>query len=172
MPSDVRNRSDSKFTTDDWLTPPSLIELLSPFDLDPACADVMPWQTATLMLTKADGGLSTLWPQGSRVWLNPPYSNILPWAAKLTQHRNNGGSGLLLVPAKSTDTVWGQFALHTCDAVMFLAGRLLFWYPDGTESTGKWSPSMICAYGEKEVELLVRLWSTGKLDGIVMRQAL
>jgi phage N-6-adenine-methyltransferase len=171
--ADDRNRPDSKFSTDQWLTPPSLLKLLGPFDLDPACADVMPWKAATQMLTKTDNGLETQWPAGARVWLNPPYSDILPWTRKLARHqRLNGGSGLFLVPAKSTDTVWGQYTLNAADAIFFLAGRLLFWYPDGTESTGKWSPSMLCAFGEKEAELLVQLWSTRKLNGVVMKQAL
>ena len=54
-----------------WLTPPEWIQMLGPFDLDPACPPEMPWKTAERMLTPKDDGLATPW-QG-RVWLNPPF---------------------------------------------------------------------------------------------------
>ena len=148
---DERNRPDSKFTPDDWLTPPWLIEAAGPFDLDPACAPSMPWRTAARMIAPPEDGLAVEW--FGRVWLNPPYSSIMPWARRIAAH----GDGLFLVPAKSPDTAWGQFTLANADAVLFAKGRLLFWYPDGTESAGKWSPSMLCAFGSRNVDCLRRL---------------
>lgn len=185
MADDRRNRPDSKFTTNDWLTPPEIVEALGPFDLDPACHPAMPWRTATRMISlekpyaNANGetlcehgdGLMAVsleerdrcgswWgPKSVRVWNNPPYDDILPWAWRHCKH----GNSIMLVPAKSTDTDWGQVVLASCDAALFLAGRLLFHYPDGSKSTGKWSPSMLLAWGQNNVVALEGLQLPGTL---------
>lgn len=156
--TDARNRPNSKFSLDNWLTPEWLIRACGEFDIDPACCADMPWKTAARMIALPEDGLRTDW--SGRAWLNPPYSDILPWAMKLARH----GNGLFLVPAKSLDTVWGQFTLGAADAILFIAGRLKFWYPDGTESTGAWAPSMLCAFGEVNIDCLKRL-SKNELPG-------
>lgn len=61
--------------TDEWYTPKEILDILSPFDLDP-CAPMAPlWPTAQTMWNKQDDGLSKDW--FGRVWLNPPYSRPL-----------------------------------------------------------------------------------------------
>lgn len=65
------------------------------------------------------------------------------------------GDGVMLLPAKSPETRWGQTVLTGMDAVLFLKGRLLFHYQDGTRSTGKWSPYMLLAFGAHNVRTLV-----------------
>lgn len=148
-------------STDSWLTPPWLIEAAGPFDFDPACPPNMPWRTAIRMVALPENGLDVSW--SGFVWLNPPYSDIRPWVEKLAAH----GNGLLLVPAKATDTRWAQFTLQTADAILFIAGRLLFHYPNGIKSKGKWSSSMLCAYGNRGVETLKRLCDK-QLPGVLM----
>lgn len=87
--------ASSRTTT--WLTPPSIIDALGPFDLDPCCPPAMPWKTAALMLTKAEDGLFTPWPDSARVWLNPPYGTgeIEPWLEKMALHPGGGHSAHL-----------------------------------------------------------------------------
>ena len=70
------------------------------------------------------------------------------------------GDGVMLLPAKSPETRWGQALLGTADSVLFLAGRLLFHYEDGSPSTGKWSPYLLAAYGCGNVLALDRLTAT------------
>ncbi len=146
------NRGDNK--QDTWLTPPELIEELGPFDTDVCCPPVMPWVTAKRMLHyPIDDGLRLKWGDFGRVWCNPPYSDITPWTEEMFVH----GDGIMLIPAKSPETKWGQNVLKTCDSILFQQGRMLFHFVDGTRSKGKWSPHALVAYGQNNVEVLDRV---------------
>jgi len=179
--------------TDRWLTPPDLIEALGPFDLDPCCEPWMPWRTAGTMLalpplqtnrgtmdsilpghegftrdfqpSEIRDGLKADW-YNARVWMNHPYSMGLPWAEKMARH----GRGIALTAAKSTDTRWGQIMLANCTVALFLAGRILFRYPDGSRSAGKWLPNVLWAFGEKDASILLELTSRTKYRGTYMRR--
>lgn len=48
---DSRNRPDSKKATNDWLSPPELVQACGPFDFDPCCYPLMPWRTAKVMVS-------------------------------------------------------------------------------------------------------------------------
>lgn len=131
--------------TNDWLTPPELIEALGPFDTDPATPlDGMPWPTATTMLTPDDDGLTADW--DGLVWLNPPYGpDIGEWMHRLAHHEPGG---VALVFAR-TETRWFQeqvFAKAT--SILFLDGRLNFHHLDGTRADkNSGAPSVLVAYG-------------------------
>lgn len=129
--------------SDTWLTPPELVRLLGPFDLDPCCPPKMPWKTARRMVHQPQDGLAVKW--GGLVWCNPPYSEPLPWIRRMAEHRE----GIMLLPAKSPETRWGQELLASADLLLMLKGRLLFHYVDGTRSKGKWSPYLLAAYGKQ-----------------------
>lgn len=149
---------------DDYLTPPALVEALGPFDLDPCCPPTMPWRTAGRMVHfPREDGLTMQW--RGRVWCNPPYSNVRPWVDKFLAH----GRGVALVSAKSIDARWGQAALGGCAAAMFMAGRLLFHYEDGTQSTGKFLSNMLIAASEEDVEALHYARAMG-YEGVIMRR--
>ena len=81
-------------TTDDYYTPAWIFDAMGiRFDLDPASppggVDYIP---AARFLTKADDGLNAEW--AGKVWLNPPFSEMSPWARKWIVH----GNGVLLAP--------------------------------------------------------------------------
>lgn len=141
--------------TDEWLTPPALIEKLGPFDLDPATPFDMPWATAAERYSVDDDGLSAPW--HGRVWLNPPYSHIGPWMARLAEH----GDGIALVFARTDtqwwfDSVWGR-----ASGLLFMRGRVTFYRPDGTMGNAghnSGGPSVLIAYGAKNA---VRLRTAG-----------
>jgi hypothetical protein len=173
--------------TDRWLTPPDLIEALGPFDTDPCCEPIMPWRTATKMFSLPSGpdslglpdfgpgtspassiiadGLTTPWT--GRVWMNHPYSCGLPWALRMAMH----GDGIALTASKSLDTEWGQTFLIHATLVLFPAGRILFRYPDGSPSTGKWLPNALWAFGEENADRLVALSKGVAYRGVCMRRA-
>jgi DNA N-6-adenine-methyltransferase (Dam) len=114
--------------TDDWLTDPTIVKSLGPFDLDPACPKRMPWKTATTMWTKGDGALERDW--SGFVWLNPPFSRWEAWIAKLAHHR----TGIALLPAR-TETC--GFFLHVwpkASAICFVRGRVSFYSLGGIRS--------------------------------------
>jgi hypothetical protein len=153
-------------SSDTWLTPPDLLHLLGEFDTDPCCPNSrMPWRTAKRMVKEKEDGLSVNW--RGRVWLNPPYSNALPWIERMIEHNN----GIALVYAKSTDARWGQLALKCASLAYFMAGRLLFFYPDGSESTGKWCSNMLLSFGKNNDKYLWALSASSKYKGVLMKNA-
>jgi len=152
-------------TNDTWLTPPRLLEILGPFDLDPCCPPNMPWATAAMTYVHGvNDGLTDRW--HGIVWCNPPFSKPLPWIERMVGH----GCGIMLLPAKSPETRWGQRVLSTAGLVLLQRGRMLFHYIDGTKSTGKWSPYMLAAYGEECESRLRRIQNDPEFGGVLMRR--
>ncbi len=81
----------STLSSDEWCTPKWLCDLLGPFDLDPCSnprshVDALEtcWFGSTIPSHR--DGLTFDW--GTRsTWVNPPYSNVGPWAVKLAAHQ-------------------------------------------------------------------------------------
>jgi hypothetical protein len=139
-----------KGRTDDWLTPPSVIEALGAFDLDPCCPPGMPWVNATTQYTVEQDGRMRDW-QG-RVWLNPPYGpETAYWLERLAGH----GDGIALIFARTETAMFQSFAWSKASGLLFLAGRLNFYHPDGTRSKfNAGAPSVLIAYGEANARAL------------------
>lgn len=124
-----------------WLTPPSIIEALGPFDMDPCVPDNMPWQTAARMVTKAENGLAVPW-EGT-VWLNPPYGReSVPFLKKMAEHRN----GVALLFGRTDTAAWHDLVFPVCDSVLFMRGRVKFFREDGTEAESANAPSCLVSY--------------------------
>lgn len=125
-----------------WLTPPSIIEALGPFDLDPCAATDRPWDTARRHIAPPADGLAEPWT--GRVWLNPPYADVTRWLTALADH----GTGTALVFAR-TETAWFVDAVwRRATGVLFVHGRLHFHLPDGSRAIGNaGAPSALVAYG-------------------------
>ena len=150
--------------TDDYLTPRLLVKALGPFDTDPCCPPNMPWRTAKRMYTPAENGLEQPW--RGRVWLNPPYSRVGPWAERFFDH---DGAGMALISMKSADTAWFHLLIDACHSLLIIKSRIEFCLPDGSPSGGKWLSSGIFA---KTVDDHVKLCSVvrrGVLDGVIVR---
>jgi len=58
-------------------------------------------------------------------WLNPPFSNIAPWAEKCWQESEKGAKILFLVPASVGSNWFAKFVFGKAN-VLFLNGRLQF----------------------------------------------
>jgi len=127
-----------------WLTPPSILDALGPFDLDPCAApEPMPWPTARRHIGLPQDGLQEPW--AGRVWLNPPYGrDVGTWLAKLGRH----GRGTALVFAR-TETEWFRPTVwEAATGILFIEGRLHFHRPDGTRAPhNSGAPSVLIAYG-------------------------
>ena len=106
--------------SDERYTPPWLLERVTDF-LGPGWFDPCP---ASYGHPPAVNGLAIPW--HGRVYCNPPYSAISPWAAKFLNEPFT--EGLLLVPAY-TDVRW--FAPLFGQPILFMAGRLRFDLPTG-----------------------------------------
>ena len=141
-----RGRSDT------WLTPPSILDALGPFDLDPCCPPEMPWRTAALMVSLPADGLSLDWSAYGRVWLNPPYGpETERWLAKLA----DSGRGTALVFARTETAAFHAYVWSKASAALFLSGRLHFHRVDGQRAKlNAGGPSVLVAYGDSDAETL------------------
>jgi phage N-6-adenine-methyltransferase len=156
-------------TEDDWLTPPEILRALGEFDLDPCASERMPWRTAKVMLSWRQHGLSTRWPDGARVWLNPPYSQIERWMGRMAGH----GHGTAIVFAR-TETEWFFTTVwDAASAVLFLRGRPHFCRPDGTRAKGNsGGPVCLVAYGDGDAVALRQCGLAGHLAVLPRRKDL
>lgn len=146
--------------TDDWLTPPSVIEALGPFDLDPCASIAQPWQTADVQYTH--DGLTRPW--FGRVWCNPPYGpRTYLWLLRLAQH----GDGIALTFARTETRGFFSSAWNHASGLLFLEGRLKFHHPiTGEPANGNaGAPSVLVAYGDANVERL----AISKIRGALVR---
>lgn len=149
------------WTNDDWLTPRWILDKLGKFDVDPCASTPMPWQIADRQLTIADNGLLAKWE--GRVWLNPPYSDVTPWLARM-----EGMSGMSLLNS-NTEVGWFQdFVWNMSHAVFFFRARIRFHRPDGSlGQTGK-SGSVLVAYSEDDAKVLYAAGFEGKFVPLVI----
>ena len=138
--------------SDTYLTPPTLIEALGPFALDPACPPSMPWQTARRMYHfPGQDGLLLDW--RGFVWLNPPFGRGLKeFAARMIEH----GDGVILLNGRSTETAVTQACFAAASAVFFPARRLKFHDKRGRK-LGAWFPSLLIGFGPTAADRLARL---------------
>lgn len=129
--------------TDVWLTPPSILNALGTFDLDPCAAVDRPWPTADRHLTIEDDGLSHAW--SGLVWCNPPFGpDAESWLARCADH----GNAIALCPARTetrwfVNTVWRR-----ADSILFLHGRPHFHRPNGDRgAANSGAPIVLVGYG-------------------------
>lgn len=143
--------------SDVWLTPPDLLARLGAFDLDPCAAPIpRPWPTAGRHFTAADDGLRHPW--SGRVWLNPPYSRMEVWLARLADH----GQGTALIFARTETRVFHAQVWRRASGLLFLAGRLSFHHADGRRSReNAGAPSVLVAYGDGDAGALAQLADLG-----------
>lgn len=134
--------------TQTWITPRWILDALGPFDLDPCAADPRPWDCATANETRA--GLEIEW--RGRVWLNPPFDRyqVARWVRRLAEH----GWGTALLHAR-TEADWFEPVWAKACAILFLADRLYFHYPDGRRAeANSGAPACLIAFSQEDVERL------------------
>lgn len=78
----------------------------------------------TRYFNKRDNALKKQWPR-TLCWLNPPYSDIGPWAKKCAEEAQRGTRTLFLVPA-SVGSNWYCDWCYPYSATYFLQGRITF----------------------------------------------
>lgn len=134
----------------DWLTPPSILQSLGQFDLDPCAHPNQFYRTAVRMIAPPSDGLSEQW--SGRVWLNPPYGDpIKRWISRLAKH----GNGVALVPARTDVECWfWPYVWEAATAVLFIRGRLHFHRPDGSTKGNAGHGSVLVAYGNKNADAI------------------
>ena len=128
--------------SEEWATPQDFFDRLNEefnFTLDPCSTDEN--AKCEKHFTKEQDGLKQDW-TGEVVFCNPPYGkNIWKWCRKCYEHSLNGGTAVMLVPAR-TDTGWFHDWVYGKAEIRFVRGRLHF-------NGSKWPapfPSMVAIY--------------------------
>ncbi len=127
---------------EEWYTPAEHLDAarlaLGAIDLDPASCDLAQQAVrAVAYFTKADDGLTKPW--AGRVWLNPPYRNVRPFADKLATHYRAGEvTAAIALVNNCTDTLWFKPLAETAAALCFPVGRVKF--TDAHGNTDRGSP--------------------------------
>ena len=148
-----------KMKTDEWLTPPNILDDLGPFDLDPCAPINRPWAMAKNHYTVDDDGLKKEW--FGCVWCNPPYGTESPkWLDKLATHNN----GIALIFARTETEMFFTHVWKKANALMFIKGRLYFHHVNGDKARfNSGAPSVLIAYGDECVERLKNTKIQGQL---------
>lgn len=117
--SRVRQRFFSfRKVNDNWATPRSLYDELDKefhFDFDPC-----PINAATL---RSSDGLGD-W-AGTNIFVNPPYSDCVPWIRKAIEEQSKGKTVVMLLKS-DTSTYWFHYFVLPNAEIRFIEGRLRF----------------------------------------------
>lgn len=135
--------------SDEWYTPKYILDALDvTFDLDVAAPASGPMHVPThKYLSSHDCGLTQEW--HGLVWMNPPFggrNGLVPWLDKFFAH----GNGIALTPDR-TSAPWWQDANRKADATLFIAGKVKFVRPDGSEGNSPSTGTTLFASGYRAV---------------------
>jgi phage N-6-adenine-methyltransferase len=155
---DHRLASEIPGDGDTWLTPRWILTQLGEFDLDPCACEQIPDWVCSRFLTSKQNGLETPWE--GRVFMNPPFSNTVPWLIRHSEHAN----GISLVPASVESPLWRSNVWPKAKSVLLLHGRTRFCNPDGSKSVGRPLRSVaLIAWSDVDAAVLQRCPIAGVL---------
>lgn len=131
-------------SNDEWYTPSKYLEsarkAMGSIDLDPATSKAANVRVkASWFYTPVEDGLEQAWT--GNVWLNPPFSRLLPFAEKLTTEATEGDvkQAVMLGPNFS-DSAWWQLCAQHAGAVCHTNHRIRF-ISSATDEVSKDSPT-------------------------------
>ena len=146
----------AKGGTDEWFTPPEIIQALGVFDLDPACGPLCKTKTAARKIGPKRDGLRAKW--RGRVWLNPPFSNAAPFIRRMMDH----GDGIALIFTRM-DANWFQEAMQAAGWVFVFRGRIQFLRPGITNRHRCPLGCALLPFGDRNVEAIRNAGFRGSL---------
>lgn len=136
--------------TDEYETPQDLFDKLDQefhFTLDPCSTDEN--AKCEKYYTKEQDGLAQDW-TGETVFCNPPYGRqISKWIKKCYDHYKNGGTAVMLIPARTDTNAFHDF-IYGIAEIRFIRGRLHF---NGLKINAPFPSMMVVYRGEFERNL-------------------
>lgn len=140
---------DTAADSDAWYTPAPIIHaaraVLGRIDTDPASSvAAQAVVQASVWYDLCDDGLTQPWRRS--VWLNPPYSNPLPWVKRFVAHCGEpGNAGIILVNCACSPE-WAELLWAHGHAMCLFADRIRFWHPAKSSGSGD-RDNMACYIG-------------------------
>ena len=145
----------------EWLTPPSILQRLGTFDLDPCAPVNRPWDIAAHHYTVEDDGLRLPW--HGRVFCNPPYDKALiaQFIQRCAEHRN----AVALTFVRTDTKLFQVLIFPRADSILFIKGRVSFCHASGVQGGPAGAPSCLIAFDRQNTE---RLEQSG-IEGCLVR---
>jgi hypothetical protein len=141
------------------ITPKYFIDRLGPFGLDPAAA--LPRFYNCAEVNWHEGGLERGWPKHLLVWLNPPFDRYV--VSEFIERLERHGNGVALLHAR-TEAGWFEPIWRSASGILFLADRIKFFRPDGTEQpANSGAPPVLVSFGDEALTRLQRCGIAGYL---------
>lgn len=139
---------------DYWATPHAVfngIERITElrFELD-ACANAQNTKCGQF-ITEQQNTLATAWGRNRAVFMNPPYSNPLPFVARAIRARNEEDCNVAVLLNADTSTRWFDLIAEHAQEIFFITqGRVAFLdYRTGKAIRGNNRPQLIaCFYND------------------------
>jgi phage N-6-adenine-methyltransferase len=131
----VKQAMRTAYDKDAWSTPAWVLdgarEIMGSIDTDPATNPfAMTRVGAEHSFTIEDDGLAQHW--HGNVWLNPPYSNVMPWAEKLGVEFFDGRATQAMVLTNTVSSSdWYHELLAMADSISWPRGRIEFDHATG-----------------------------------------
>ena len=144
------NRNHDLALRDEHYTPKWIFETLGiQFDLDVAAPIALSLSNVPAKYTynEKDNGLEKEW--FGNVWMNPPYSQMTPWANKFREH----GNGIALLPVSRSK--WFKAMWEEADAITLAPYNLKFDRVNEKPKTIAFA-TMFFAFGKENAEALKR----------------
>ncbi len=128
----------SAVDSDSWCTPMWLARALGPFDTDPCSNERSHIQSRrSFRLDRGQDGLvlAKFVGRGERVWVNPPYSDVMPWV------HGYGHTRFCFLVKFDPSTKWCRALLARTAFILFPRQyRVRFEPPPGVESSSNQFP--------------------------------
>lgn len=143
--------------SDSWCTPKWLCDLLGAWDLDP-CSNDRSHVRAARRIALPEDGLLADWTRDdgapASTYVNPPYSNVMPWARGLARH---DGPWCALLKLDPTTRWWGELMTAHPTVAMFRR-RIRFETDSGAGMTANFPSVLVYRRWEPCAELRSLLW--------------
>ena len=155
-------RTNNTELKDVWQTPPEILDMLHPIDVDP-CAGEDTHIGRDANYDKSDDGLWKQW--HGRVFVNPPFSQKRAWLQKVIEEQGNTDCIFVVTP-DSTDTKswWHSYIAEEADYIWFSRGRISYINPEtGERAKNPTFGTAISVFGEPGARTIARLQSEGQL---------
>lgn len=113
---------------DSWQTPKFIFDYYDErfnFNCDVACSNENRLVNEH-WLTIEDDALNYATEWGTRNWLNPPFSKILPWVTKAVEQMVRRDRLTVMILPSDTSVKWFDYAFKHCTECHFISGRISF----------------------------------------------